>query len=574
MPATDDANSIVDLSGLDHNLKAHIAWITELTGAEMPRLPGAPGPSTNDYSATSNAHIESTQMQSGPIPPMPGAWPEEHRAHEESDNNQFALAVDALAILENKIKLDKAREVNTGLAASLFNSVRDYRRGRRGNDRSHSNADLMSSITDEVAMQWWQAQGLTEKEVREFRKGAFYAGLIDPWGTFLTSALSYIAVPAIGYTTGSPWASFGAGLAFSIATPALNAIQQSGVVELCDQARERVAHSISLNKDMIHDKHWPKDLASAVATAAENFAEKGAALTRSLDTLLAAHNRTVPPAGHLASEALTKQRLLELLQYAREDDRKELEGLLRAFQESERTMEALQRELFMTEASRERQRIGNAWQIIPRALRSPASTLVGLGRGRDANEMAAVMTTRMNNAVSRVSQFSAGTSVAIQAALSLLIFGGNMLAAAVDIRNQHEYNNIMNLVYGDCFNDAGRLKEKSGEAYTPDDVDPEKLRSFVLSPEQALVKRMIGIITSKISDIERRIENVTDKAKLSQPRAAEEGSEYPASIEADIQVMRDTVAALNRERELLQSAELRQLPPRQHVCWPPSGEPR
>ncbi|WP_457578732.1 hypothetical protein [Ensifer adhaerens] len=57
-----------------------------------------------------------------------------------------------------------------------------------------------------------------------------------------------------------------------------------------------------------------------------------------------------------------------------------------------------------------------------------------------------------------------------------------------------------NLMYGDCFNEAGRLKEISGEAYSPEDLDPEKLRRFVLSPEQALVKRMIGIISSKIGE--------------------------------------------------------------------------
>lgn len=585
------SGSIFDPEQLGYDVRSLWPWITGLTGANLSgnsgptpstspadpsqsgiALEGMAGSSSGVEPRTAEARPETADDQSEsslaitPAPPLNDQLPDDQLPDDQFDDptrsmpgawqedDETAPSGDALKDLQERIRRDNSRPVDTEKAAQAINLVRRYGKGHRDEHRGRSNADLMSKVTDEVVTAWWEAQGANEQWVKDFKAGARNAGLINPWGTFLTNALNYIVAPAITAATGNPWAGFGAGVGFAIASPGLNATFQSGVVELCEQIRERTGPSVVPDKKQIHDKHWPSDLAEKVKGTAQTFTDRGERLVDTATSLITNHDPTWSDIKHL-----TADQIADVLQHGDDQQRTQIEGVLGAFRDSETRMEQLQRDLFMTEASWERQSKGNKWQMIPRSARSPASTLVGLGRGME--ELAADTSVRMDNAVSRIATLSAGASVGVQAGLTVLIFGGNMVAAAADITNQHEYNNIANLMYGDCFTESGNTSIASGQPVTSEDIDPDKLRKFIMTPDQARVKRLAAIVDSKIVQMEKEIEGIRTRAELPQPRAAEEGSALPADVAADIDAKQAAVEILKAEKALIKDNKLEELGP-------------
>jgi uncharacterized membrane protein len=498
---------------------------------------------------------------------------------EDEDEQNIALK-ETLARIETRLKEARERPVRPDLAAELFNELRRYGPRFRGQARAVSNDDLMSKVTPEKEAKWWEAQGLTPQDVNDFKRGAMLAGLINPLGTLLMNAVNYIGAPGFGLAAGSAWANFGTGVAASVLSPLVNAWLQSGTVEICEQARERAGFSVKLDKNQIHDRHWPAELASKVTTAAKDFAANGEALRRHLNALLrepelsadgmdtysfenrdltvldpvdvrrSVSERHTLEANEVEDEdESNREKIVAALQNATPQQLTEIQATLASFQLAELEIESQQQALFMTQGSWERQKIGNSWQIIPRAARSPFSTLVGLGRGQDPDDA------NLDEQVSRISKYSEGANVGIQAAISMVIFAGNMGAAAFDIKNQHEYNNKLNLIYGDCLTEAGSANFAAGDV-SAEDIDSDRLRGFLVSPEQALVNRISAIVDSTVKNLDEKINRRLARAKSPEPLELEEGFGVPKPIA----IMQAMLADLKVEREHLKSGDLSRLP--------------
>lgn len=342
----------------------------------------------------------------------------------------------SLVRLKETLISDNLRQVRAELAAELINKIRPMEspaaNGTR--ERAATHADLLNRIHEADEMAWYEAQGLSEREVFRMRRTALLSGMPNPTGSFLNNAMQYIVSPWINNATGRPWAGTGFGIGTMFIAAPMNAAQQSAVVSLCESIREHGGHVIVPDKNEINDKHWLPDLAKALESHLKEF---GACCDRFRE----------------AKDPATAQQLLE----------------------SERRLHQAQHDFVMTQGAHERQWMGNRWQAVPRILRSPLASTLGL-----------LIKTGAMRALSPTAQ-TVG---------ALLMTAAQHVAAGFDEQAKQDYNNKLNLLYADVVTETGKSKLARGEPIAAEEIDQSKLKKLIQSPTQALVKRVINGLAS------------------------------------------------------------------------------
>ncbi|WP_068830176.1 type III secretion system effector XopN [Xanthomonas cerealis] len=365
--------------------------------------------------------------------------------------------------LHTQLQQDKQRPVDKDLAAQLISALRPLRSSEAtGAPRNlATSAELVGQVSEQDVMRWYQAQGLQESDVHTLRRTALLSGMPNPSGSFLNNAMQYIASPWINYATGNPWAGASFGFATAAIAAPMNAAQQSAVVSLCESIREHGGHVIVPDKSQINDKQWLPDLAIKLS-------EKLADFSKCYDDFSAAVGKhSATDAGALASDA-------EVVQAA--------QALMRA----ETALQKTQGDFVMTQGAHDRQWKGNRWQSIPRTLRSPLSSSLGL--------------------ISKTPAIRA-LSPSAQAVASLVVTGMQHVAAGFDERAKQEANNTLNLLHADVFTPEGAQKLARGEPLGGQDIDEGKLRKLIQSPTQALVKRVTSGLTAVQKELSKKLEN-------------------------------------------------------------------
>ncbi|KGE53671.1 type III secretion system effector XopN [Xanthomonas axonopodis pv. vasculorum] len=361
----------------------------------------------------------------------------------------------SLVRLKQQLAADNQRPVEPQLAAELINKIRPMKLpGATGpQERAATHADLLGRIREADVMDWYRAQGLNENEVSNLRRTALLSGMPNPSGSFLNNAMQYIVSPWINYATRQPWAGTGFGFATAAIAAPMNAAQQSAVVSLCESIREHGGHVIVPDKDKINDKHWLPELAKALERHLEEFsgccdrfralkdaADQGPAAQPTADLIAAAH---------------------DLLQ-------------------AETRLHQAQHDFVMTQGAHERQWMGNRWQAVPRILRSPLASSLGL--------------------LSKTGAMRALSPTA-QTVGALLMTAVQHVAAGFDEQAKQDYNNKLNLLYADVLTDTGKAKLARGKPVAAEEIDQGKLRKLIQSPTQALVKR----VTSGLAAMEKAL---------------------------------------------------------------------
>ncbi|CTP84944.1 putative type III effector protein [Xanthomonas translucens pv. poae] len=365
--------------------------------------------------------------------------------------------------LHTQLQQDKQRPVDKDLAAQLICALRPLRSSdATGAPRSlATSAELTAQVSEQDVMRWYQAQGLQESDVHTLRRTALLSGMPNPSGSFLNNAMQYIASPWINYATGNPWAGASFGFATAAIAAPMNAAQQSAVVSLCESIREHGGHVIVPDKSQINDKQWLPDLAIKLS-------EKLADFSKCYDDFSAAVGKhSANDAGALANDA-------EVVPAA--------QALLRA----ESALQKTQGDFVMTQGAHDRQWKGNRWQSIPRTLRSPLSSSLGL--------------------ISKTPAIRA-LSPSAQAVASLVVTGMQHVAAGFDERAKQEANNTLNLLHADVFTPEGKQKLERGEPLGGQDIDEGKLRKLIQSPTQALVKRVTSGLTAVHKELSQALQS-------------------------------------------------------------------
>ncbi|QOY22428.1 type III secretion system effector protein [Xanthomonas citri] len=406
-------------------------------------------------------------------------------------------ATATLARLHRQLASDNARTIAPELAADLITRLRPMKSpGTTGAQaRAATHADLVSRISEHDVIDWYKAQGLNETDVATLRRTALLSGLPNPSGSFLTNAMQYIVSPWINYATRQPWAGAGFGLATMLVAAPVNAGQQSAVVSLCESIREHGAHVIVPDKKQINDKHWLPDLADALKEKIETFA-KACDVFREIQSA---------PNSSIEQRAAAADVLLA----------------------AEKDLHQAQHDFVMTQGAHDRQWQGNRWQAIPRILRSPVASTLGLLSKTDAMRALSPMA---------------------QTVGAMLMTAAQHVAAGFDEQAKQEANNKLNLLYADVLTDAGKQKLASGAAVSGEDIKTDKLRSLIQSPTQALVKR----VTAGVAELEKLLadaataEDAQPGAMTSDDRDIEAGDASKAMQE--LRLLRNDLEALREGR--------------------------
>ncbi|OAX54547.1 type III secretion system effector XopN [Xanthomonas graminis] len=366
--------------------------------------------------------------------------------------------------LHTQLQQDKQRPVDKDLAAQLISALRPLRSSdATGAPRNlATSAELTAQVSEQDVMRWYQAQGLQESDVHTLRRTALLSGMPNPSGSFLNNAMQYIASPWINYATGNPWAGASFGFATAAIAAPMNAAQQSAVVSLCESIREHGGHVIVPDKSQINDKQWLPDLAIKLS-------EKLADFSKCYDDFSAAVNKhsANDDAGALTNDA-------EVVQAAQ------------ALMHAESALQKTQGDFVMTQGAHDRQWKGNRWQSIPRTLRSPLSSSLGL--------------------ISKTPAIRA-LSPSAQAVASLVVTGMQHVAAGFDERAKQEANNKLNLLHADVFTPEGAQKLARGEPLGGQDIDEGKLRKLIQSSTQAQVKRVTSGLTAVHKELSQALQS-------------------------------------------------------------------
>ena len=440
-----------------------------------------------------------------------------------------------LARLADEFKAAAERTVNPEQAAALINELR--RHGPRahvepGVAPAATNDELMSHIGEEHVQAWFRAQGVSTEQAAAMRHAALLSGLPNPSGTFLTNALQFIASPWLSSATHKPWNGTALGLATAFASAPLNALQQSAVVTVGEAIRDHGGPVVVPDKKSINDKHFLPDLARQLEQRVQDFSshhEAAAQLAQShgLD-LRALHEEMTVPQGHEGDGRLPAA-LADLPAEALQTLRRQGQRLLAA----EEQLHVTQRDFLMTQGAHERQWKGNSWQAIPRTIRSPAAGLFSL-LGKSGSGIAGPVA---------------------QTVASLVITAGQHFAAGLDERNKQDYNNQLNLMYGDCLNEAGHAKFARGEPVTAADVDSDKLRGFMQFPVQSFAKQVAKELEAQRAALSEDIERRSTKSEPGDTGAAR------AAEAADLARDQEALALLEGDIAHLRSGNLTQLHP-------------
>jgi hypothetical protein len=426
--------------------------------------------------------------------------------------------------LQSKIETTANREVNTDVAAQLINSLRLTGPGAHssgGPAAAATNADLMKGISDDHVKQWYSAQGLSDQDVSALRKSAFLSGLPNPTGSFATNAVQYIAAPFVSLAANTPWAGTGVGIATMLATPAANAFQQSAVVALGESIREHGGPVIANSKESINDKHWLPELSKDLQHQVDQFG----ALHKEISNILSRYD--VSTAADFTPETLKPLQTKEAA-----NDLKELQQHVERLLDTETKLHDTQRNFMMTQGAHDRQWSGNKWQAIPRTLRAPVAGLTGLVSKTgpsDAQSPASAPApgpSAVATAAAAAGLAAKVLSPTMQTVAAVGMTVGQHLAAGFDEKAKQEYNNKLNLLYGDPFTTGGKEKLARGEQLNGDDIDAKKLRGFTQSREQSLVKHVSAELGRQIKTIKSELTPAADapaKPLSTEARAALEG---------------------------------------------------
>jgi hypothetical protein len=424
-----------------------------------------------------------------------------------------------LARLESDIDKAANRAVQLDVAAKLVNDLRITGPGAHASGGTTApavtNADMMKRITDDHVKEWYGAQGLSEQEVGALRRSALLSGLPNPTGSLVTNVVQYIVAPWASYAADTPWAGTGIGIGAMLATPPVNAFQQSAVVEVATAMREHGGPVIANSKDSINDKNWLPELSKELKHEVEQFSALHVQMNDTLTRL------------NLGSAGYTDATLKPLLEALPASDLLELRQQGEQLLNAEKRLHDKQRDFLMTQGAHARQWEGNKWQALPRTLRAPVASVTGL-----------VSKTKAAGAL----------SPALQTVAAVTLTVGQHIAAGFDERAKQEYNNKLNLLYGDLFTDGGKQKLARGEPLVDRDIDAAKLRDFTQTPAQSLVKHVS-------TEVKRQIETIN--AQLNPPP---DTPSAPLSAQ-DRATLETHLASLTADADKLKKGKLSELRP-------------
>lgn len=430
-----------------------------------------------------------------------------------------------LARLEDEFKAAAQRDVHPEEAAALINELR--RHGPRahadpGVTPAATNDELMSHVTEEHVQAWFHAQGVSPEQAADMRHAAFMSGLPNPSGTLLTNALQFIASPWLSKKTHNPWSGAGLGIATAFASAPLNALQQSAVVTTGESMRAHGGPVVVPDKKSINDEHYLPELAKQLEGRVKEFAGLHEAATRFAESHgldLQALHEEMAAAHEAGGTAPLPRALAELPAGALDTLRQHGQRLLAA----EQQLHLTQRDFLMTQGAHERQWTGNTVQAIPRTIRSPAAGLFSL-LGKHGSGIAGPIA---------------------QTVASMVLTAGQHLAAGFDERNKQDYNNKLNLMYGNCLKETGHAKLARGEDVAAEDIDRAKLRGFMQFPEQSFITNVAKELKADIDILAAVL--------------AVEGPAASAAEQADLARDREALARLTADSEHLASGEVTKL---------------
>jgi hypothetical protein len=433
----------------------------------------------------------------------------------------------ALARLEAEFKAAKERPVLAGEAAALINELRKHgprAHAEPGITPAATNGDLMEGVTEAHVQRWFRAQGLDDGQAAAMRAAAFKSGLANPTGSFATNVLQFIGSPWVS-AKHTPLAGALMGGGTALLAPALNSAQQSAVVTFGESVREHGGPVIVPDKKNINDKHYLPELATELEQRVKDFSalhEKMTAFAEEHELDLGALQAELAQAREQGEGAELPPALASLTPEQRTALQQHGKRLLAA----EEKLHSVQRDFLMTQGAHDRQWKGNANQAAPRIMRSPAAALLGL----------------LAKTGSKVASPIAQTVVA------MLMTTGQHLAAGFDERNKQDYNNQLNLMYGDCLKPTGHEKLARGEPVTSEDIDEAKLRGFAELPAQSYAKQVSKQVESHLAALRTALEG-QDEASLS--------PEDARALAGD----RAKLAELENDVKHLKSGDLTQLTP-------------
>ncbi|PPV07525.1 putative type III effector protein XopN class [Xanthomonas bromi] len=366
-------------------------------------------------------------------------------------------ATTTLARLHRQLIQDDARPIAADLAADLISRLRPMKApAADGAQRAATYADLVSRISEKDVMDWYKAQGLSESDVFALRRATLLSGLPNPSGSFLTNSLQYIVAPWVNYQTGKPWFGAGIGIGTAFAAAPVAAVHHPTVVTLCESIREHGGHTIVPDKKEFNDKHWLPDLAQALEKKIATFAK--------------------------ACDAFRE------IQNAPDASTEEYVDSARTLLAAEKELHLAQHDFVMTQGAHDRQWKGNRWQAIPRILRSPVASALGLLT--KTNAMRALSPTA-------------------QTVGAILMTAAQHVAAGFDEQAKQESNNVLNLLYANVFTASGKEKIARGAPLMAADIDTGKLRKLIESPLQNLVKRVakgLALVEKELAEEVKKME--------------------------------------------------------------------
>ena len=438
-----------------------------------------------------------------------------------------------LARLADEFKVADERAVNPGQAAALINEVR--RHGPRAHAEpgvapAATNDELMGHISEEHVQAWFEAQGVNAEQASAMRHAAFLSGLPNPSGTFLTNALQFIASPWLSSATHKPWNGTALGLATAFASAPLNALQQSAVVTVGESIRDHGGPVVVPDKKNINDRHFLPELARQLEQRVQDFSshhEAAAQLAQAHGLDLPALHEEMAAQREQGGDGRLPTALADLPAEALAALRRQGQRLLAA----EEQLHVTQRDFLMTQGAHERQLKGNSWQAIPRTIRSPAAGLFSL-LGKSGSGI---------------------TGPIAQTVASLVITAGQHLAAGLDERNKQDYNNQLNLMYGDCLTETGHAKFARGEPVTAADIDSDKLRGFMQFPAQSFARQVARDLETQRAALSEDIDRRSTSSASGEAGAAQ------TAEAADLARDREALAHLESDIAHLKSGNLTQL---------------
>jgi hypothetical protein len=458
-----------------------------------------------------------------------------------------------LQAMETRLKAWLERDVDTASAATLINNVRRYGpRAHKNHNAAASNKQLMAGISNVQADAWLQAQGADAQLRSEMRSAAFLSEMFAPLSGDLANVAQFVVAPLVGAATEQSWAGAGIGIAASLGQVPAAALQHPGFITMSEHVAERKAPLVKVDEANVNYKHplrsiSPQALAQAqrVETTQQQFAAH-----------LAGIEAGIQPAGGTADNNVANRVAALLAATTTEEGKAALLQQANNLLDAVTDLHDLQFKVLMTEGGEQRQEVGNAWQFLPRSLRSLAAGLVNLATGTPEAEMAAW--TLAGKAIERVAQLSPMQVAGVQAGVAGFFIAGQHVLAGFDGINKQDIKSKLNLMYADVFTDEGKRKWQAGEDITQHDIDPAAMRKLLLSKDQSLAKRAAGIVDVRIKEVQAEIAALQPPAAGAAPAAA--GADADVENQA-LGALRQRLAELEGDKDHLKSGDLSRLTP-------------